>query len=151
MIQRAKSIKIHASPEMIWTLMPADKISEWIPYMAKNKRHEYITEVINERDKYKPGTIMHFDGSCQWKVMESIENEMIKYHIYENTILGKMAGWVIFHIKSENGGCSFTYQTDFDFPNKLVERLVGNPITIWWFERQLKTNVEKLKEMLEDD
>lgn len=149
MITREQSIIIATSPEKIWELLAADRIPEWQPYMAKNKRRKYLTEVNTQDDKYKVGATTLFDGDCHFEVLESIENEKMIYHIYEKSILGRLGGRLIFSIEPVESGCKFTYRAEMEFPNLFVEKLVGNYFTLRWFEKQLRTNLEKLKAVLE--
>ncbi len=149
MIIKEKSIVINTSPEMIWEMLSSDKIPEWQPYMAKNKRRQYITKINEPEDKYKSGTTMLFDGDCHYKVLESVKNRQIVYHIYEKSFLGNLGGKIFYLIEPLAQGCKFTIRQEMYFPNKFVETLVGNPITMFWFNNQLKSNVESLKNILE--
>ena len=145
MLKIEKSIFMKTSSDEIWKLLVADKLTEWQPYMKKMKTFKYLTEVNSLSDKYEVGTTMLFGNTCHYEILESIENERIKYRAYENTFLGE----VIFSIKQSEDVCELVYTLIFDFQNRRSEILLGNYFVRKWLKKRLRIELEILKGIIE--
>lgn len=155
-----KSIVIKATPENVWKMLAFDKLPEWGEGFGEGlgERVEYTSEVHTSKDKYRVGAAAQGmpkkpeDNYCRFEILESLENEKIKYYAWEKPkYLGKLSMFVTYSLESMGADTKFTYTLEsgeygiFGIFGRFLEKLYLHRMT----EKQIEKALINLKSTLE--
>jgi len=151
-----KSIEIKASSDKVWEMLALDRLLEWQLGFDKVKSVEYTSEVSTPKDKYRVGASAHGIPKKQgesikfnFEITESLENEKITHRIYEKLFLGTFTLLTTYILEPVEAETKFTYVGDYEMPwgifGKFLDKLFIRRIA----EKDLGTELENLKSILE--
>jgi hypothetical protein len=152
----AQSITIKTSPEKVWEILALDRLPEWDEGYGEHV--EYTSNVNTSKDKYRVGAIAQEipknaeDNYCRFEIIESIENEKMKWYAWEKPkYLGIMSMFITYSLEPIGAATKFTYELESDKYG--VMGIFGKVLEKLYFRRmvnkQIANALENLKNILE--
>jgi len=148
-----KSIEIKTSPEKIWEMLAFDRFPEWNETFGE--RVEYTTEVHTPKDKYRVGATAQGipekqgDDYCRFEITESLENEKITYHAWEETFYGTFNMFTNYSLKPIKTDTKFSYELESELPFGVFGKFLEIVWARRWAEKMIGKALENLKSIME--
>lgn len=151
-----RSIKIKAPPEKVWEILALDRLLEWQQGFNYVKNVEYTTEVRTPKDKYRIGATAQGIPKKQgepiklnFKITESLENKKITHHISEKMFKGTFTVLATYSLQSVETKTKFTYKGEYEMPWGIFGRFLDKLFIHRKAKKDLETELENLKSILE--